>query len=232
MYARPEIAKALAMASRTLSVQQSLEETLDVIVQVARDSIPGFDHVGISTLDKHGKAETRAGTDQLVWELDAVQYGLDEGPCVDSLHQASVVTAPDIRCDQRWPRYVPQAVEHGVQSQLAVKLSLDDRQTIGGLNLYSTSTAEIDPEAEHVAELFAAHASIALGHANDREHLNEALHSRKVIGQALGIVMERYRIDEDRAFAFLVRASSTSNLKLRDIAQELVDQGNNGPTRH
>ena len=229
MFVRPEIAKALASASRSIHVQQSLEETLDVIVQVARDSIPGFDHVGISTLDKNGEPQTRAGTDQLVWDLDSVQYGLDEGPCVDSLHQASVVTAPDIGSDQRWPRYVPVAVERGVRSQLAVKLSLDDRQTIGGLNLYSTFSAEIDPEAEHVAELVAAHAAIALGHAADREHLNEALHSRKVIGQALGILMERYGITEDRAFAFLVRASSTSNIKLREIAHGLVDQANNVP---
>ncbi len=228
MQSRPDVAKALAVAARTLNVQESLEETLSVIAEVARSSIPGFDHVGISTLDRHGKPQTQAATGQLVWDLDSVQYGLEEGPCVDSLHEASVVSAPHIRSDQRWPRYVPLAVERGLQSQLAVKLSLDDHRTIGGLNLYSTVSADVHPEAEHIAELFAAHAAIALGHARDREHLNEALHSRKVIGQALGILMERYSMNEDRAFAFLVRASSTSNIKLREIAQEIVDQANSG----
>jgi AmiR/NasT family two-component response regulator len=77
-----------------------------------------------------------------------------------------------------------------------------------------------------VADLFAAHAAIALGQARERETLNEALHSRKTIGQAIGILMERYQMNDERAFAFLVRASSHSHIKLRDIAQELVDQAN------
>ena len=94
---------------------------------------------------------------------------------------------------------------------------------MGALNLYSTSQEEIDPDAEHVAELFASHAAIALHQAREVENLNQALESRKVIGQALGIVMERYGLDENHAFAFLLRASSTSNIKLRDIAAQLVE---------
>jgi AmiR/NasT family two-component response regulator len=74
----------------------------------------------------------------------------------------------------------------------------------------------------HAAELFAVHASIALGHAQQEHQLNQALSSRKVIGQAVGILMERYQIDQDRAFHFLMRVSSTSNIKLRDVAHELV----------
>jgi GAF domain-containing protein len=121
---------------------------------------------------------------------------------------------------------VPEAVALGVQSQLAVKLFLDGEGTLGGINFYSTTSKDVDSDAEAVADLFAAHSAIALGHARERETLNEALHSRKVIGQAIGILMERYQMNEDRAFAFLVRASSQSNVKLRDIAQELVDQRN------
>ena len=81
-------------------------------------------------------------------------------------------------------------------------------------------------DAQALTRLFATHAAIALGHANERENLNEGLQTRKVIGQAIGILMERYKIDEDRAFAFLVRASSHGNIKLRAIAQELVDERN------
>jgi GAF domain-containing protein len=114
-----------------------------------------------------------------------------------------------------------------LKSQIAVKLYLDDQGTVGGLNLYSSSDEDIHPEAESLADLFAAHAAIALGHARERENLNAALNSRKLIGQAIGMVMERYDIPEDAAFAFLLRASQDSNIKLRDIAQELVDQGNN-----
>src|SRR5690606_1122688 len=94
-----------------------------------------------------------------------------------------------------------------------------EQATLGGLNLYSTQTDTIDPDVQHVAELFATHAALALGRARHVEDLNTALQTRKVIGQAIGIVMERYQLDEDRAFQFLVRVSSHSNVKLRDVAQ-------------
>jgi GAF domain-containing protein len=223
-----DIAAAIAASARTMHQEQTLDETLQAIVRAARNSVPGFDQVGISTLEKRGKIETRAITGDLVQTLDRIQYDLGEGPCYDSLRDpdVEVVTAPNIRHDQRWPRYVPAAVAVGLRSQLAVKLYVDGDGTLGGLNFYSTTCDDIDPDAEAIADLFAAHAAIALENAKEREQLNEALHSRKVVGQALGIIMERYDMNEDRAFAFLVRASSSSNIKLRDIAQELVDKRN------
>lgn len=228
MTTRTDIATAIAAAARTINHQQSLDETLQAIVNAARNSVPGFDEVGTSILDKRGNIETRAITGELVLTLDRVQYSLGEGPCVDTLRQADadVVTAPHIRHDQRWPRYVPAALDAGLRSQLAVKLYVDEEGTLGGLNFYSTKSEAIDPDAVVGADLFATHAAIALENARERETLNEALHSRKMIGQAIGILMERYGMNQDRAFDFLVRASSTSNHKLRDIAQELVDQHN------
>ena len=73
-----------------------------------------------------------------------------------------------------------------------------------------------------MAWLFAMHAALAMGRRRQIEQLNEALHTRKVIGQAIGIVMERYELDEDRALQFLVRVSRTGNIKLRTVAQEIV----------
>jgi GAF domain-containing protein len=228
MQPRPDIAAALAAAARTINQEASLEDTLTTIAHTAQLSVPGFDYIGISTIDRKGNVETKAATGDLVWDLDKLQYDLGEGPCVETLRDAQVVVAPQIRHDQRWPRFVPKAVQLGLKSQLAVKLYLDNEGTLGGLNLYSTLSEDVDPDAEPLAELFAAHAAIALGHVRERENLNDALHSRKVIGQAIGLVMERYKLNEDRAFAFLVRASSHSNIKLRDIAQEMVDQANAG----
>ncbi len=224
MYSNTDVGEALAAAARTMKQGNSLEENLQQITDAARRTVPGFDHVGISTMRKGGKVETRACTGDLVLELDAVQYELGEGPCWDSLHEAGVVVAPHIEHDQRWPRYVPVAVQHGVRAQLAVKLYLDDQGTLGGVNFYSTSASDIDPDASHIAELFATHAAVALGFARDIDNLNQALRNRQLIGQALGILMERYDISEQRAFAFLVRASSHGNTKLRDIAKELVDR--------
>ena len=226
MNSRSDIGQAIAAAARSISHSQSLDQTLQAIVQVARESVPGFEQVGISTLTKDGKVETRAASGDLVHQLDKLQYDLGEGPCVETLRKVDLVSAPHLRHDQRWPRYVPAALKLGLRSQLAVRLFLDDKGTLGGLNLYSTASDDVSPEAEAVAELFAAHAAIALGNAREVQNLNEALHSRKVIGQAVGILMERYEMNEERAFAFLVRASSHANIKLRDIAQELVDQRN------
>ena len=218
--------RAIAAAARTINQSKSLDETLQTIAEVARDSVPGFDQVGISTVHKDGEVVTRAFAGDLVLRLDEVQYSLGEGPCVETLRSSDVALAPKIRQDKRWPRYVPEAVALGVQSQMAVKLYLDEQGTLGGINFYSTTSDEVSPDAQALADLFAAHSAIALGHAYQRETLNQALESRKVIGQAIGILMERYAMNEDRAFAFLVRASQQSNVKLRDIAQELVDQRN------
>ena len=221
----PDLAAHFAEAARAMSHPRTLDETLQTIVEAAVQSVVGFDAVGISTVDKKGKPHTRAKTGDLVDILDGLQYGLDEGPCVATIKGADVVVAPEIKHDQRWPRYVPRAVQVGLRSQLAVRLHLDEG-TVGGINFYSTVSDEVDPEAVSLADLFATHAAIALGHARERENLNAALHSRKIVGQAIGIVMERYGLNEDHAFGFLVRSSMTSNMKLRDIAQELVDRAN------
>jgi GAF domain-containing protein len=214
MATRPDIADALAQAAREINSPRDLESTLD-----------GIDHVGISIAYRDGKIETKAGTDQLVWELDALQYDLGEGPCVHAIKMEPVTVVNDLHHEQRWPYYVPRAIGYGLKAQMGVRLFVDG-QTVGGLNLYSTDGQTIDPDLVHTAELFAAHAALALGRARREEDLNSALASRKTIGQAIGIVMERYQLDEERAFQYLVRVSQHSNIKLRDVAQEIVAQGN------
>jgi GAF domain-containing protein len=218
-------ATALAEAARSIHQTRSLEETLGAIVHAATASVPGFDQIGISISQHSGEIETKSATGQLVWDLDAVQYSLMEGPCVDAIRKQPVVAVNDLRHDQRWPRYVPEAVAQGVRSQLAFRLYSDEK-TLGGMNLYSTESDTIPDDAPQMAELFAAHATIALDRAIQEDSLNIALSTRGVIGQAIGLTMEHYHVDSTRAFQFLTRVSSTSNIKLRDIAQEVVDQAN------
>ena len=219
------LARSVAEAGRTLNKPRSLDETLHTIVEVACNSVPGFDQVGIATLHKKGTVRTRAFTGDLVLRLDEAQYGLLEGPCSAVLQGDDSVSVSSLRHEHRWPRYVPQAHAAGVRSQMSVKLYLD-RDALGGINFYSTISDDVSPDAQALAQLFASHAAIALGHAHDREGLNEALQTRKVIGEAMGILMERHAMNEDCAFALLVRASSHANIKLRAVAQELVNQRN------
>src|SRR3954452_25293392 len=225
MNAASEFAQSIAEAARSVNQPRTLDDTLQTIVEVACNSVPGFDQVGISTLQREGTVKTRECIGALVQRLDEIQYGLGEGPCAEALRGIDVVSVSSLRDEQRWPHYVPQARAMGVRSQLAVKLYLD-QGTLGGINFYSTVSDDVSPDVEALARLFATHSAIALGLARERANLNEALQSRKMIGQAIGIIMERYDMNEDRAFAFLVRASSHANIKLRAIAQELVDQHN------
>ncbi|HSU03408.1 MAG TPA: GAF and ANTAR domain-containing protein [Nocardioides sp.] len=219
------IAHALNEAAKLMNAPATLDETLDAITRAALGTVPGFSHVGISITHRDGTIETKSATDQLVWELDHVQYGLHEGPCYDAISSGGITVVNEARHDQRWPRYMPEAVKRGLRAQLAVGL-YSDHHSLGGLNLYSTDSDRVEDDAIGIAELFASQAAIALGRSRHEFQLNEALESRKVIGQAMGLVMEKYELDEDRAFQFLVRASSTGNIKLRDLAGELVRSAN------
>jgi GAF domain-containing protein len=218
-----DLTAALAEAARTINRPHSVEETLQAIADTARTSVPGFDHVGISLMHSDGTVETKAATDDLVWRLDALQYGLDDGPCVSSLREEPMLVVDHIARSQRWTQYVPRAVQLGLRSQMALRLYVDDEGTMGGLNLYSTSSDTVDQHAPAAAEVFAAQAAVALGHAQEVHHLNEALSTRQQIGTALGVLIERYHLDEQAAFSFLVRLSNQGNVKLRDVAARVVE---------
>jgi hypothetical protein len=98
-------ASSLATAARAIVQKRTLAETLDAIVLAARDALPGFDHVGLALLTRTGEVETKAATDPLVRELDHLQYTAGEGPCLSALRETPVVVVPDLRREQRWPRY-------------------------------------------------------------------------------------------------------------------------------
>lgn len=215
-----DVASAMAGAAQAINTPGSLDETLDAIVRAAQETVPGFEHVGISITHGSGEIETRAGTGQLVWEVDDRQYKLRQGPCYDAIRHGGVTIMDDVRTETRWPEYVAEVDKLGLRAQMGLQLYTEEG-ALGGLNFYSRAPG-VDPDAVQLAELFAAHAAIALGRARHEHQLKESVASRQAIGTAVGIVMERYQISEDRAFQFLVRASSTSNIKLRALAQELV----------
>ena len=223
MYASdtPRLAEAVAEAAEFINAPSTVEERVRAVVQAAPRTIPGFDQASISVTYSDGLVETRAASTELVQRLDLAQYETAEGPCFDAFTIPGVVLVPSVRHEQRWPRYIPQAAQAGVRSQMAVPLR-NAGKVRGALNLYSTTMEGIHPTAPDVAVLFATHVALALGWARTQMQLDDALRTRKVIGQAIGIVMERYQIDEAKAFQFLVRVSSTGNLKLRDVAQEML----------
>jgi transcriptional regulator with GAF, ATPase, and Fis domain len=220
-----DVARALAQAARSMAVRGNPDDTLDAIVVAARTAVPGFDEVSATVVAADGVVTTVASTNVLVRDLDSLQYKLGEGPCLSAVLDQEPVLAQRLSQEQRWPRYTPRAVEAGIRSQLAVHLAADE-ETLGSLNFYSTVRDTIHPEAFHRASLFATHAALALGHARRLEATHASARTHRLIGQAIGMLVERFEIDDERSFYYLVRVASAGGLELRQVAREVVDQGN------
>jgi hypothetical protein len=196
--------------------------TLRSILEAARERVPGMDEVGLCEVDAAGHVSTRAATSELVRDLHALQDRLGAGPLLTVRSDARSVSIPQLRSEQRWPGYVAAAASAGVRAELVVHVPVQVPGTAAILDLCSLGSEQVHPDAETVARLFAGHVAVLLG--SDAGGLLEALRAREVVGQATGIVAERYGMSPERAFAFLLRAASHSDMTLRGIAEELVQR--------
>jgi GAF domain-containing protein len=201
----------------------SLEELLERALGLAVDIVPGCEQAGISLLQNR-VVETPASFGELAATCDKLQEQLAEGPCVTALLEAEVIRIDDLTDDDRWPRFAEAAARHGTRSMLACRLATQ-RDKLGALNMYATRPKAFDAESEAMAIGYAAHVSLALSALDRETNLRRALASREVIGQAMGILMERHRITASQSFDVMVHASQRSNVKLRAIAEELVRTG-------
>jgi GAF domain-containing protein len=191
------------------------------------DTIPGTEQAGITVLRGKG-FQSIAPTSELVDKVDAIQYELRSGPCVDAVLQDKVFRTHDLEHDQRWPEFGKRAAELGIHSMLAFRLYLEDDDTIGGLNLFSTKHQAFSDEALILGEIVATHAAIVLTGTRRRDqalNLQHGLQSNREIGVALGILMSRHRITRAQAFDLLRLASQHSHRKLHDLALEVGEIG-------
>jgi hypothetical protein len=187
----------------------------------AADNIPGVDFTSITVQYPDQTLSTVASTDPLAELADSFQYELREGPCYAAVNDERFVLVNDLAAAARFPHYAPRAVAHGVGAQAAVQLLHNGERA--GLNLYARTAGAFDPSTVQFADLFATHAGALLGYAGQVENLGEALHSRSDIGTAVGILMERYSVDRHQAFAFLTRNSQHRNIKVRELAQQVIN---------
>jgi hypothetical protein len=225
-----QVADVMSEVSASLQAPIDLDETLELITRSAADTVPGIVGVSISLTTKAGRIETRAPTGPQVIRADHLQYELHEGPCLDAAIDEPMVVVDDLANDPRWPDFGPKAAALGFGSQVAFQFRAEPHAR-GALNLYAAEKYGIDPDSIHLGSLFAGQVAVAMGWARQDQSLTEALATRNVIGQAVGILMERYSLDSDRAFAFLVRLSQSGNTKLRTIATALVDSVNTNAKR-
>jgi GAF domain-containing protein len=224
-----DMARTFSDTARILFSAGSVDDTLARVVDVAVTTIEGCDFAGLF-LARGGVVSTPVCTDQVVEEIDALQRQTGEGPCLDAMAHRLIFYADDLNNDDRWPNFGRQAAEGGLRSVLALPLTTNG--TEGAVNLYARYPAAFGVVDRARGVILASLAGIALSTAHlledeERriENLHSALSSREIIGQAQGILMERERIAADQAFDVLRRASQHLNVKLREVAQTLVDTG-------
>ncbi|MGH3481077.1 MAG: GAF and ANTAR domain-containing protein [Nocardioidaceae bacterium] len=210
-----------ARLAEELQAAPTPTETASEIVDYVRSQLDA-NHAGVTLIRGGGLLETVAGTDPLVERADQLQYELDEGPCRDSSWHSQTLFASDLAKDPRWPRWAPKVVALGISSVLAAEMTTVEDRRIGAINIYWTQPREFTADDAAFANIFARHAALALAASLNEAGLNVALDSRKLIGQAQGMLMERYDLDEDRAFEVLVRYSQDHNMKLRQVAEHLI----------
>lgn len=217
------LAEQVAAAAREMQDERDAGATMDKAVVIAQRVVSGAQEAAISLVHRGGRIDTPAATSEVVRRIDELQYRYDEGPCLDAIRVQGYARSSDVRTDERWPQWGPAAAEEtGVRSMLSFRL-FTHADKFGALNLYSRQSDAFDDDDHEHGLAIAAHMAIAIAAAQEISQLKGAIDTRTVIGQATGILMERFDLDAGRAFVVLTRLSSHSNRKLREIAHELVE---------
>jgi hypothetical protein len=200
-----------------------VQALLERAVRLAIDIVPGCEQAGISVLKK-GTFETPVSVGDLAALCDKIQERNGDGPCITALEEASTFRIDDVLQDDRWPSFTSEAATIGLRSMFACRLATP-RDRLAALNLYSTKPGAFTELSESFALAYATHVGVALAALEREANLRAAMDSREVIGQAMGILMERHRLSAGQAFDLMVDTSQLANIKLRVIADELVRTG-------
>lgn len=193
--------------------------------------VTGSRCAGITLAD--GKAvSTVAATHEYATELDRVQDRYREGPCVAAAWEHHMMHVADLSADHRWPRYRKYALDHTpIRSVLSYELFVEGSST-GALNFYAEKPHAFTADSVELGGVFATHVALAWSMLRRHDQFRSALASRDLIGQAKGIVMERFNLDAVEAFELLTRLSQQSNIKVTDLARSLINSEHPLKRRH
>lgn len=222
-----DLALSLEDLGQVLTGETSLVGTLTRVAGLAVQAIPGAQGAGLTLLEQD-RPQTVIATDDFVHEVDDIQYGLGEGPCLSAVAMGRTFTSGNLGGDPLWPRFGPRVGRLGVHSALSLPL-LVNGEPIGALNVYGRPRDSFGPDATRIGEAFAAPAAVSVVNARALAQaerlvaqLSDALRSRAEIDQALGIVMSRTGGTPAQAFTTLREQSQARQVKLVDVARELV----------
>lgn len=228
--------ESLDALSKLLLTDEPLDDALARVTELAVASVDVCDAADVSLIADDGP-RTRVRSDPSGLGLDEVQVRAREGPTLEAVHTCRVVQVRSTHEDPRWPTFATAAEEAGVASCVVAPMMVRG-ECIGALNLYSGKDDAFGSAHERAASLVAAQAAVVLANAQLHQactdltgQLEDALQSRAVIDQAKGILMARRHCGAEEAFDELRRSSQTENRKVRDLAQELVDEIRRPSTR-
>jgi GAF domain-containing protein len=229
----PDANEAFVQLGKIVLGDQPLPEILERVVHIAKQVIPAPVEASI-TLVAGDQPSTVGFTDDTALALDERQYDLESGPCLEAAKSGSRISIPDMASETRWPQFAKDATSRGVRSSLSIPLPVQ-RDVTGALNFYATEQAAFSDQSVDLAETFGAHAAVAVANAHLYEttaalavQMQQAMATRAVIEQAKGIIMRDRQCNADEAFDSLVKLSQQSHLKLREVAQRLVDHAISG----
>ena len=196
------------------------EETVDRVLEFAVKAL-NCAYAGIILVHPGDRTETVAATHPLVAELDAIQMECGQGPDLEVIADRHGVLVRDAGEDERWPQWSEKVVAAGIRSMLGTRL-YTTKTTIGSLNFYDHQPQHFDEADVDVAHMLARHAAVAMESARGAENLWKAIDARNLIGQAQGILMERFGVDSEQAFGVLRRYSQDNNIRLHLVAEKLI----------
>jgi GAF domain-containing protein len=202
-----------------------------VIAELAEHAaieIPGAQYAGVTVTRNAKHIDTPAATHKWPILLDEIQQGHREGPCLTAAWEERIIHVANLETDDRFPLYRRDALEQTpIRSIMAFQLFIAD-ETMGALNVYAEQPYAFDQSSKDIGRIFAAHSSVAWNAARRDEQFKRALSSRDTIGQAKGMIMERYGVDAVQAFEVLRKLSQDSNMPLVQVATELVAKPQSG----
>ena len=213
-------AEEFAELALSLHDEPTLGEAVERVLEFALKAL-NASYAGIVFVHKHKHVETFAATHPVVEALDKVQFETGEGPDIELVEDRHTVVISDTLTERRWPGWVSQVAANGIRSMMGARLYTTGT-TIGSLNVYDERPDHFTQTDQDVAHILARHAAVALDSVRDTENLHRAIDGRGLIGQAQGILMERFAIDADQAFGVLRRYSQNHNVKLHDVAVRLI----------
>lgn len=200
------------------------EGALDELIANLLGHMPHAQHAGVTLITAVGEVQTLTATGAYPLVLDDIQRRHREGPCLSAAWKDHVVRLDDVTSATRWPSYCREvAASTPIRSVLAFEL-FTAQGTTGALNFYAETADAFDEEAVELGLILATHAAMAWHMVRRDEQFRSALATRDIIGQAKGMLMERFGIDAVQAFELLKRLSQTSNTPLAEVARGLVDK--------